>query len=93
MDVGEFTTRYPAFTTCDPDVMSSMLEEAARAVNVDIYGDRTDDAIAALAAHKVFVSDAGSSLRTESSQTDTSDYLKAYQQIRREMAPKFLVLC
>jgi hypothetical protein len=92
MDAGDFLTRYSEFTTCDPDVLSAKLGEAARAVSVDVYGDRTDDAVAALAAHKIFVSPAGLSLRTESDQTSTSDYLKTYQQIRREMAPRFAVL-
>lgn len=92
MTVDDFTARYPEFTTCEPDVMTAMLGEAARAVSVDVYGNRTDDAVAALAAHKIFVSPAGLSLRTESDQTDTSDYLKAYQQMRREMTPGFLVL-
>lgn len=87
-----FLTRYPEFDTIDPDVIGAVLGEAARAVATDIYATRVDDAAMALAAHKLWVSPAGSSLRTESDQADMSDYLKAYQQIRRECAPKFLVL-
>lgn len=87
-----FATRYPEFSTVDPDVIDAVLAEAARAVDTDIYGARVSDAVAALAAHKLWLSPAGSSLRGESDQADMSDYLKVYQAIRREMAPKFMVL-
>lgn len=92
MDAGKFTTRYPEFTTVDPDTIGAILQEAARAVNADLFGVRTDDAVMALAAHKIFVSPAGMPMRSESDQLDTSYYLKAYQTMRREVAPKFLVL-
>jgi len=92
MDADAFITRYPEFSTTDPDTIAAVLAEAARAVDVGVYGARAWDAAAALAAHKLYISPAGMSMRGESDQADSSDYLKAYQKIRREMAPKFLVL-
>jgi diaminopimelate decarboxylase len=92
MDAVAFATRYPEFSTTDPDTVTAVLGEAARECATDIYGARVDDAVGALAAHKLFLSPAGLSLRTESDQADSSDYLKAYQQIRRECSPKFMVL-
>jgi len=91
-DATAFLARYPEFATTDPDVIGAVMGEATRAVSAEIYGDRAGDAAAALAAHKLWVSPAGSSLRGESDELDMSDYLKAYQQIRRECSPKFMVL-
>lgn len=87
-----FIKRYPEFSTVDPDTIAAVLTEAARGVDAGVYGARAWDAAAALAAHKLYLSPAGMSLRGESDQTDTSDYLKVFQQIRREVAPKFMVL-
>jgi len=92
MQLREFLTLYPEFDTVDADVVSAHLAETLLGLDVCVYGARLDAAHGALTAHELWVSPAGSPLRGESDQTDTSDYLKKFQRIRREVAPKFAVL-
>jgi hypothetical protein len=92
-----FVTRYPEFSECglDPDFISSVLAEAQAGIDAIIYGTRNDAAVMAMAAHLIWVSPAGISLRTDTDKSDgdTSGYLKRFQAIRKEVSPKFAVLC
>lgn len=81
MTSGQFITRYPEFDTVDPDVISAVLAEVAKELAGGNYGARLDAAQGALTAHRLWLSPAGSSLRGESDQTDTSDYLRAFKQM------------
>jgi hypothetical protein len=92
MQLREFLTLYPAFDTVDPDVVSAQLDETLLRLDPGVYGTSLDAAHGALTAHELWIGPAGSPLRGESDQLDTSDYLKKFQRIRRECAPKFLVL-
>lgn len=76
-----FITRYPEFDTVDPDVIAAVLAEVANELSGSNYGLRFDAAQGALTAHRLWLSPAGSPLRGDSDQTDTSDYLRAFKQM------------
>lgn len=92
MTYAAFIILYPAFTVVDQTLVQAQLDEVALGLDPTIYGARFDAAHGALTAHELFISPAGLSLRTESDNTDSSDYLKKFQKIRREVAPKFAVV-
>lgn len=92
MTYAAFIILYPAFTVIDQGQVQAQLDEVALGLDVTIYGTRFDAAHGALTAHELFISPAGLSLRTESDNTDSSDYLKKFQKIRREVAPRFAVV-
>jgi hypothetical protein len=87
-----FLTLYSQFSTLDPDVVEAQLAETLAGLDPAVYGARLDAAHGALTAHELWISPAGMPLRSESDQVDTSDYLKKFQRIRREVAPKFAVV-
>jgi len=87
-----FLTLYSQFSTLDPDIVEAQLAETLLGLDPTVYGARLDAAHGALTAHELWMSPAGMPLRGESDQTDTSDFLKKFQRIRRECAPKFMVL-
>jgi diaminopimelate decarboxylase len=91
MTSAAFLILYPAFTVVDPALVQATLDEVALGLDSTVYGNRFDAAHGAKTAHELFISPAGLSLRTDSDNTDTSDYLKKFQKIRREVAPKFAV--
>jgi hypothetical protein len=91
MTSAAFLTLYPQFSVVDPAQVQATLDEVALGIDATVYGTRFDAAHGALTAHELFISPAGLSLRGESAQTDTSDYLKKFQRIRREVSPKFAV--
>lgn len=84
MTYSQFIVRYPEFETTDPDFVAAVLAEAGFGIDVGVYGLRYDAAQGSLAAHKIYVSPYGVSLRGDSTSTETSEYLKSFQQIRRE---------
>lgn len=92
MTPAAFITRYPEFETTDPDLVSAVLAEVGFGLDPTVYGLRFDAAHGALTAHRLWMSPAGVSLRGDSTQTDTSDYLKAFQQVRREVTIGFAVI-
>lgn len=81
MNSSSFLTRYPEFDRVDPDTIGAVLDEVSNELNPALYGTRFEAAQGALAAHRLWLSPAGSGLRGESDQTDTSDYLKAFKQM------------
>lgn len=87
-----FLIRYPEFETLDPDFVSAVLTEVGFGLDSSVYGLRFDAAQGALAAHKIWLSPAGSPLRGESDQAGISDYLKTFEQIRREVTMGFMVV-
>lgn len=92
MTYDAFIVLYPAFTVVDETLVQAQLDEVALGLDATVYGARFDAAHGALTAHELFISPAGSSLRGESDNADSSDYLKKFQKIRREVAPKFAVV-
>ncbi len=92
MTSGQFNARYPEFSTVDSTLVSAVLTEVGFGLDPTIYGLRFDAAHGALSAHRLWLSPAGVSLRGDSTQTDTSDYLKQFQQIRREVTIGFAVI-
>lgn len=91
MTATQFSVRYPEFDTIDPDFVAAVLVEVGFGLDPTVYGNRFDAAHGAYTAHRIYVSPYGSSLRGDSTQTDTSDHLKLFQQIRREVTVGFLV--
>ncbi|HYQ47160.1 MAG TPA: hypothetical protein VER11_34555 [Polyangiaceae bacterium] len=87
-----FLTLYSQFSTLDPDIVEAQLAETLLGLDATVYGARLDAAHGALTAHELWVSPAGMPLRGESDQAGTSDFLTKFQRIRRECAPKFMVL-
>lgn len=91
MTSDQFSVRYPEFDTIDPDFVGAVLAEVGFQLDAALYGNRFDSAHGALAAHRIYISPYGSSLRGDSKQSDTSDYLKLFNQIRWEVDNSALV--
>lgn len=87
-----FVNLYPAFSPTDPDVVDAFLAEVLLGLDPNVYGNRLDAAHGALTAHELWKSPAGTSLRSETADLDTSDYLRKFQRIRREVTTPFAVL-
>jgi hypothetical protein len=79
--VRQFTTAFPEFCGLDPEYIQIKLTEAARRVTTETYGDLADDVIKYHAAHRIWISPAGSSLRTDTDDASTSPYLKVMKEL------------
>lgn len=86
----QFLDRYPEFKKADPRLIQATLDEAEREIAKDIYGRKADAAHGALTAHRLAISPFGRNARL--SDGSISNYWDAYDQIRREVAPRFMVL-
>jgi hypothetical protein len=90
VNLEQFTARYPEFAKADKRLIQATLDEAAREVAKDIYRTKFDAAHGALTAHRLAISPFGRNARLSDGSITT--YWDAYDQIRREVAPRFMVL-
>lgn len=92
--VSALAARYPEIADLDPSFLVAVINEAQAGIDPTIYGTRNDAAVMAMAAHLVWVSPAGISLRTETDKNneDSSGYMARFRQIRREVTVGFMVL-
>jgi hypothetical protein len=82
--VADFKTRRPEFNPVDVAVVQGALDEAARECDPRLFGDRFDDAVSLLAAHKLSVSPFGQQARLESDDTKTT-YWVEFERIVRQV--------
>lgn len=78
MNASEFLDRYPEFETGGALIDGVLAEAAGEMASRGNFGTRHDEAQGALAAHKLWASPFGVSLRLEG---DESPYLSAYELI------------
>jgi hypothetical protein len=81
MTEDEFLARYPEFESESSEPLGSILAEAATQLVEADYGELYDAAHGALAAHLLWASPFGVTLRQEGEDTSTSKYLRHYNQI------------
>jgi hypothetical protein len=83
MTAHQFLDRYPEFET-GGEVVDAALAEAAGEIDSATFGARYDEAHGALAAHKLWSSAFGVSLRLDGSgEGDASKYLTHYLLVRK----------
>lgn len=81
--VSAFQARRPEFAPTDADVVQVAIDEAARECDPRVFGDRIDDAVSLLAAHKLSISPFGQQARQESKDTKTT-YWEEFQRMVRQ---------
>lgn len=77
-----FKARWRDFVPTDDDVVQAALDEAARSVDDRYFGDKTDDAVGLLAAHKLASSPFGQSARL-ANDDGTTTYGKQFEEMSR----------
>ena len=83
LDVATFKARRPEFNPTPIDVVQVALDEAARECDPRLFGDRIDDAVGLLTAHKLSASPFGQQARLESDDTKTT-YWVEYERIAQQ---------
>lgn len=91
MDSDAFLVRYGEFSTAGSDLIEAALTDAATELDTSIYRDKYDVAHGLLAAHKLAISPYGRSARLVN-EDGTTTYEKELTRIRREVAPRFMVI-
>lgn len=91
MDSAAFLVRYGEFSTAGTDLIDAALTDAATEIDATIYGVKYDAAHGLLTAHKLAVSPYGRSARLVNDD-GTTTYEKELTRIRREVAPRFMVI-
>lgn len=85
MNTAAFLVRYPEFSVVDPALIGPVLAEVSTELNPNsdatLYPANFDAVQGALAAHRIWVSPAGNSLRVDDADLSTSPYLSAFKQM------------
>lgn len=63
--VTDVMARFPAFSQTDVYLVQRCIDESARRVNPDVFGDRTDDAVLLLTGHKLALTPGAEHLRLD----------------------------
>lgn len=93
MNFFEFSTRYPEFASVDEQLIEKKLAEAAERISATAFGSSFDTAQGLFAAHLLWSSPFGASMRLEGGgEEQTSRYWREYSQLRVEKVPSVLVL-
>jgi hypothetical protein len=66
-----FKARWPEFAPTADATVTAVLAEATRGCNAAVFGDRFDEAVGLLCAHKLAISPGAQSARLESDKADT----------------------
>ena len=84
MDSSAFLDRYPEFDLPDNlELVESVLAEVEGKLDASVFGDRFDEAHGALAAHTLWASPFGLSLRGDGDSPSRSKYLDHYENIKK----------
>lgn len=94
MTPAEFLLRFPEFASAGTAlVTANIAEAAARISGGEFPGATSDVAIGYLAAHLLWVSPFGSSMRLDSAGEElTSRYWAEFERLRLERVPRIIVL-
>jgi hypothetical protein len=89
-----FRTRYPEFDPTSESLVQAALDEAALSVDATVYGGKYDAAHGALAAHLLWSGAFGTTTRLDGDKEPESKsrYWQEFVRIRREVAPRMLVV-
>ena len=94
MNLVTFRLRYPEFDPTSEPLVQAALDEAALSVDVTVYGQKYDAAHGALAAHLLWSGAFGTTTRLDGDNEPESKsrYWQEFSRIRREVAPRMLVI-
>ena len=94
MDLPTFRIRYPEFDATGEALVQAALDEAAQSVDTEVYRQKYDAAHAALAAHLLWTGAFGMTTRLDGDKEPESKsrYWQEFMRIRREVAPRMLVI-
>jgi hypothetical protein len=89
----QFLARFPEFRSATPTLLDSVLDEASRRLNSDVWGERLEVAQGLLAAHLLWSSPFGASMRLDGAGNEmTSRYMSEFARLRGEVIPSMVVL-
>jgi len=92
MTLEAFLVEYPEFEGVSYDLVQAKLNASARTVSATAFGDAYDDAHGLWAAHLLWTSEHGSTMRQEGGdQNPTSRYLDAFRALERKKASRWVV--
>ena len=94
MTSDQFYIRFPNYSTTSLELVEAALAEAGGGISAEIYGTRYDDAHGLRAAHILWVSPFGTTTRLDGDKDPEtkSRYWELFTQIRKEVAPRMMVL-
>jgi len=93
MNLSDFRDARPEFDQIsDDEYVQGKLDEAARQLSEDAWGDHYDDAHSLVAAHLLWNSPLGSTMRLDGGSEDSSGrYLKQFERLRLAVIPRMMV--
>lgn len=94
MTAAEFVRRFPEFSTAGPELVVAVLKEAAARIEAGNFPGTTAGAAAGYyAAHLLWSSPFGSTMRLDSDGNELEDrYLSEFERLRLERVPRIIVL-
>ena len=89
----EFMLSRPEFASAGTQLVAEALADAVSKVDPTTWGNQTDKAVSLLAAHSLWSSPFGASMRLDGDSEETeSRYLAEYARLRLARVPRILVL-
>lgn len=92
MTVSEFLARYPEFSKATDELLTKVLTETEGRIDAAVFGDRFEEAHAALAAHALWSSAFGVPLRLDGESPETSKYKQHYDRILKDVSVPLTVM-
>lgn len=86
--VARFVNDFPEFRDTDEAQITAKLTQAARRINVPVWGTAADDGVMFLAAHLLSISPAGEGARIQTEKREDV-YLLEWNRMKREVAYGF----
>lgn len=93
VDATDLVTRFPEFTpavSANPAMVDAAIAEAARRIDVDVWGTKSDDGTLYLAAHLLAISPFGQNARLQS-KAGESTYGNEHARMVREVSAGYRV--
>lgn len=91
MNLPTFLQQFPEFASTDYNLVNSMLAAALLEIDISVWGPKSDQGQAYLAAHKLATSPFGQNTRLNAGKADTSTYLVTYKMLQGQVASGFRV--
>lgn len=92
LDAPTFIRQRPEFESAGTSLVRDAIADAALRVSLDEFGTRYDDALSLMAAHLLWDSPFGASMRRDGGQDAASPYLVELRALTRENVPRMAVL-